>query len=209
MKPHNLIEKSIDPSLNNEIVERASSTSNRPLAKRIFSSVGFLVLCLAIVAITPLSLKLMPKAHTDTQEVVVTEKQMPAKYTDAYIWTAKLKLEDLKLNHRLKINSNDANSIKIDGNISPQEVGRWEEFLNWYHGKEGFPMLTHSVNASAIEGNIPELKSVWFNNSPTAYFADGSFGKIGSVLNDGWKIVSIEAWAVFVERDGTTITLAY
>jgi len=209
MKPHNLIEKTIDPSLNNEIVERASTASSLSLARRILAGAGLIILGLVVVAITPLSLKLMPKAHTDTQNIVVVEKQAPAKYMDAFIWTAKLKLEDLKLNHRLKINSDDSSSMKIDGDISQQEVERWQEFLNWYDGKEGFPVLSHSINVSTIEGNIPELKSVWFNNRPTVYFTDGRFGTIGTIFDDGWKIVSIEAWAVFIERDGALITLSY
>lgn len=130
-------------------------------------------------------------------------------YLNAFAWTARLKLEDLKLNHRLKIAVTSKEGLVIEGKISTEEISNWKSFLSWYEEKPEFPQLIHNVTSDAKTGNIPTLESVWFDKNPTAYFSDGSFGNEGSILTDGWQIVDIESWAVFIRRKGTTITLPY
>ncbi len=109
----------------------------------------------------------------------------------------------------MQIVANGQDQLQIFGDISTQEIPNWKNFVSWYESKEGFPKLDHKVGFGATTGNIPVLRSVWFDAKPTAYFADGSSGNLGTVLENGWKIVGIEAWAIFVERNGTTITLSF
>lgn len=156
------------------------------------------------------------KAHYDKQEQVnVSQReaeQLPKTDTtslDPFVWTTRLKIEDIKLHHRLSVAARTDNRIEVSGRISPQEVDGWEKFLAWYDTKEGFPALHHTVTADAVSGNIPELKSVWFHDDPVAYFQDGTFGSAGSILQDGWTIKNIEAWAVLIERDGAMVSLSY
>ena len=212
MKPHNLIKMDDHKYLGNQSGHKALiETQDTSSIKVFLSSITAIVVVFCIFILTSYFASLLPGFDTKNEivEPLTQQVQVPVQHIDAYMWTAKLKLEDLKLNHRLKITSNDQTEIRIDGNISVQETSNWNIFLKWYETKEGFPKLVHAVNTSETKGNIPELKSVWFDASPTAYFTDGRFGNIGTVFEDGWKIVGIEAWAVFIEREGTMITLNY
>ncbi len=205
------IEMTDEPSLReqfkNEVIIKTDEGS---VLGKIGTAIAAIIIVFSVYYMTPYILNFL--SSQKTQVTVIQSpvtKPLSAKHLEAYLWTAKLKLEDLKLNHRLKISLSDGNELKIDGSISKNELPNWNDFQTWYATKEGFPKLTHSVSTTATVGDIPELKSVWFDATPTAYFVDGRSGNIGTVLNDGWKIISIEAWAVFVERNGTTITLNY
>ena len=211
MKPSNLIQATSDKPYSNEALNNSHLESN-PLRK----IYPWLVVLASLSVMSALFMATVGMPHNIKQThfeepVVAAEKTIITtnKFTDAFIWTTKLKLEDLKLNHRLQVSANNANDLVIKGNISKEEADNWQAFLNWYASKEGFPNLKHHVETSAISSNIPELKSVWFDKNPTAYFIDGRSGNIGTAFEDGWRIVSIEAWAVFVERNGTTVMLQY
>lgn len=211
MKPNTLINTSDEQTLRNQYThDVVTQNDDSSLFGKILMGIACIVIAFSSYIIMPHFLSQFkqssPRLQIAEQE---TKQTIPLKHLDAYLWTAKLKLEDLKLNHRLAISLSDENNLRITGIISMQETANWQSFQEWYKTKEGFPKLVHSVNANASSGDIPELKSVWFDANPTAYFVDGRFGKIGAVLDDGWKIVSIEAWAVFVERNGTTIALNY
>ena len=184
---------------------------NESLLAKLVTGFAAVVIVFSIYVMTPYIIGFFSEQNIqiETEVVVVPEDEKSTNYVDAYIWTAKLKLEELQLNHRLQLSLYEQSAIQINGNISAKEMPNWERFLEWYGGREGFPKLFHDVSATAISGNIPELKSVWFGSSPKVYFLDGQVGKLGATLKDGWKIISIEAWAVFVERDGITITLSY
>ncbi len=211
MKPSNLMQVHADKTYNNAALNSArlevnETKSNNPwllvLAFLCAISIG-VMLAVGIPENIKEAYSKSPQGSPE-QKAIVTPKFM-----EAFVWTTKLKLEDLKLNHRLQVTTNDANDVVINGSISKQEASNWQAFLGWYESKDGFPVLTHNVNANATSGNIPELKSVWFDTKPTAYFTDGRSGNIGTSFEDGWKIISIEAWAVFVERDGNTVMLQY
>ncbi len=211
MKPHNLISAEGNGHLDNQYkLDLVAKNEDGSLIGKVLTSIAVAVVIFSFFAMTPYFRSLF---HTMKTETVISQptqpKLSPTTHLDAYLWTAKLKLEDLKLNHRLAISLTDAGSLKVGGSISKQEATAWNNFQKWYENKDGFPKFVHAVDVTATSGDIPELKSVWFDASPTAYFTDGRVGNIGTVLNDGWKIVSIEAWAVFVERNGTTITLSY
>lgn len=211
MKPSNMMQTNLDKSYKNEALNGAQlevkhKTSINPwllvLGVLFATSIG------AMMAVgVPNNIKAV---YFDAPKTVqVQNTVVKPKFMDAFVWTAKLKLEDLKLNHRLQVSVGEASELVVKGNISKEETQNWQTFLSWYESKDGFPNLQHSVETTATSGNIPELKSVWFDTNPTAYFTDGRSGNIGTLFEDGWKIVSIEAWAVFVERDGNTIMLNY
>ncbi|MEO0327119.1 MAG: hypothetical protein AAF217_00835 [Pseudomonadota bacterium] len=128
---------------------------------------------------------------------------------DAFAWTIRTKLEDLKLNHRLKVSSASAETIRIQGSISDAEVTSWNAFLRWYDTKQNFPQLIRDVSRTTLDRNLPEVKSVWLDDQPTAFLKDGTVATVGSSLPDGWKVVSIDATSVKIERDGTFISLTY
>ena len=210
MKPHNLVNAEANNFGNHFPGDMESGTGDDSLFKKLLSAIIASALVFSIYAAAPNLMGLFNGSTAETSTTSqVSEQQVPNAYISSFVWTAKLKLEDLKLNHRLEITSTDQNQLLIKGNISNQETASWKHFLQWYETKEGFPVLIQEVGFGAVSGNVPVLISVWFDQSPTAYFADGSSGKVGTVLANGWKIVGIEAWATFVERDGTTITLSY
>lgn len=211
MKLYNLMQANADKPYNNEALNSASLKANH--SKSIspwllaLGSVSSLSIGVMLFVGVPKNIK---ENYFDAPQIVVQpEVAVQAKFMDAFIWTTKLKLEDLKLNHRLEVSASKKNDLVIKGNISKQEAENWKAFLGWYESKNGFPKLNHYVETSATTSNIPELKSVWFDTKPTAYFADGRSGNIGTSFEDGWEIVSIEAWAVFVQRNGTTVMLQY
>ena len=211
MKPSNLMQANANKSYKNEALNGANleahpSNSISPWFVAL-ASVSALSIGVMLLVGVPKNIK--ENYFAAPQIVHEQEVAVQAKFMDAFIWTTKLKLEDLKLNHRLQVSASAANELEIKGNISKQEAKNWKAFLDWYEGKDGFPKLNHYVEASATSSNIPELKSVWFDTKPTAYFTDGRSGNIGTSFEDGWEIVSIEAWAVFVQRNGTTVMLQY
>ena len=211
MRPSNLMQANSDKAYKNEALNGANLETN--------PSNSISPWFVALASLSALSIGVMlfggvPKNIKETylatpQIVAEQEATVQSKFMDAFVWTTKLKLEDLKLNHRLQVSASETNELKIKGNISKQEAKNWKAFLDWYEAKDGFPKLNHYVEASATTSNIPELKSVWFDTKPTAYFTDGRSGSIGTSFEDGWEIVSIEAWAVFVQRNGTTVMLQY
>lgn len=211
MKPHILVNADIDQQFSKHFShEMLNEEQTDSFFKKMLSSLIAVTLVFSIYAISPKIIEMLKGANEQAAIVqpIVQEPEATA-YTDAYIWTAKLKLEDFKLNHRLQIIENGHDQLQIFGDISTQEIPNWKNFVSWYESKEGFPKLDHKVSFGATTGNIPVLRSVWFDAKPTAYFADGSSGSLGTVLENGWKIVGIEAWAIFVERNGTTIILSY
>jgi hypothetical protein len=211
MKPHILVNADVDPQFPNHFSQEMLDEENSDsFFKKMLVSAIAVTLVFSVYAISPKILGMLTDGNEQavTIQPVVQEPTATA-YIDAYIWTAKLKLEDFKLNHRLQITANGQDQLQIFGDISTQEIPNWERFVNWYESKDGFPKLDHKVSFGATTGNIPVLRSVWFDAKPTAYFADGSSGSLGTVLENGWKIVGIESWAIFVERNGTTITLSY
>lgn len=211
MKPSSLMQANADKLYKNEALNSANLETQNS------NSISPWLLALACVSALSIGVMLfvgIPKNIKENYffEPQIVEEQklvVPSKFMDAFVWTTKLKLEDLKLNHRLQVSTNATNDLVIKGNISKQESENWKAFLGWYEAKDGFPKLNHYVQTSATTSNIPELKSVWFDTKPTAYFTDGRSGSIGTSFEDGWQIVSIEAWAVFVERNGTTVMLQY
>lgn len=211
MKPSNLMQTNADKPYNNEALNGAHLVANEP------KSINPWLLALATVSALSIATMLyvgIPKnikeAYFEVPQVAQEKTNViKPEFMDAFVWTSKLKLEDLKLNHRLQVYTDATNDLVIKGNISQEESNNWQAFLTWYQGKDGFPNLKHYVETSATSSNIPELKSVWFDTNPTAYFIDGRSGNIGTSFKDGWKIVNIEAWAVFVERNGTTVMLQY
>lgn len=210
MKPSNLMQGHADKTYNNTALNSVrlevndTKSINPWLALAFLSAISIgVMLAVGIPENIKQAYSKSPQGLQE-QKVIVTPRFM-----EAFVWTTKLKLEDLKLNHRLQVTTNDANDVVINGNISKQEAPNWQAFLGWYESKDGFPVLTHNVNTNATSGNIPELKSVWFDTKPTVYFTDGRSGNIGTSFEDGWKIINIEAWAVFVERNGNTVMLQY
>lgn len=195
-----------------EVIEPVVKTPPREsLLKKLGPSVLVIMLAVVVSGSIP-----FVKAHYDKKEATnISQReveQQPKTNTenlDPFVWTTRLKVEDVKLHHRLKVSATPDNKVEISGSISPKEVENWEKFLAWYDTKDGFPALHHTVSANAVSGDIPELKSVWFHKDPIAYFQDGTFGSAGSILQDGWTIKNIEAWAVLIERDGAMVTLSY
>lgn len=128
---------------------------------------------------------------------------------EAFSWTARTKLEDLKLNHRLRVNPTSTGSLRVYGNISDQELDRWTGFLQWYDSNPGFPPLIRDVNRSDVDRDLPQINSVWMDDQPTVVFSDGTIAAVGSQLKDGWKLVSISDRNVTLERDGAYVSLTY
>lgn len=144
-----------------------------------------------------------------TGDLMGGQSNAETKEAKAYAWTVRTKLEDLKLNHRLRVSSTAEGSIRLSGTISDADVPAWTAFLRWYDTKPTFPSLIRDVKRTTIDRNLPEIKSVWLDQEPTVFLKDGTVAKIGSRLKDGWTIVSIDATDVKIERDGTIISLTY
>jgi hypothetical protein len=128
---------------------------------------------------------------------------------EAFAWTVRVKLEDLQLNHKLRVSSTPDGSIRVFGNVSDKELPRWTSFLQWYDTKSNFPQLIRDVSRANVGTNIPQIKSVWLDDNPSVFFKDGTVGSVGSNLKAGWKIVSIDDASVMIERDGAIISLTY
>lgn len=130
-------------------------------------------------------------------------------HDQAFAWTVRVKLEDLKLNHKLRADSTNDGSIRVYGNISDKELPRWTSFLQWYDTTSNFPPLIRDVSRAKVGSNLPQIKSVWLDDNPSVFFKDGVVGSIGSSIKGGWKIVDINDGSVMIERDGAIISLTY
>ncbi len=128
---------------------------------------------------------------------------------EAFAWSARTRLEDMKLNDRLRVTSTKDNSLRIDGDIYHYEQDRWVAFLHWYGSNPGFPPLINEVREVDLENELPKIKSVWMDHRPTVMFSDGTVAAVGSVLRHGWKLVSISSRSILFEREGVVIALAF
>ena len=128
---------------------------------------------------------------------------------ESFSWTARTKLEDLKLNHRLRVSPTGTGSLRVFGSISDSELPRWTNFLQWYDANPTFPPLIRDVNRQGSNQNLPKISAVWLDDNPSAVFQDGVVATVGSELRGGWKVISIDAAAVTIERDGSIISLTY
>lgn len=139
-----------------------------------------------------------------------TSQVTPTKEIDeAFAWTVRVKLEDLKLNHKLRATPTSDGSIRVYGNISDKELPRWTNFLQWYDSSAHFPPLIRDISRVGIDNNLPKIKSVWLDSNPSVFFKDGVVGGVGSKIKDGWKIVDINNSSVMIERDGTVVSLTF
>ncbi len=127
----------------------------------------------------------------------------------AFAWTVRVKLEDLKLNHKLRVSPTADGSIRVYGNISDKELPRWTSFLQWYDTTSNFPPLIRDVSRAKMGTDLPQIKSVWLDDNPSVFFKDGIVGSLGSSIKGGWKIVNITDASVMIERDGAIISLTY
>lgn len=130
-------------------------------------------------------------------------------HDQAFAWTVRVKLEDLQLNHKLRVSPTADGSIRVYGNVSDKELPRWTSFLQWYDTTSNFPPLIRDVSRANVGTNLPQIKSVWLDDNPSVFFKDGTVGNVGSSVKAGWKIVSIDDASVMIERDGAIISLTY
>ncbi len=127
----------------------------------------------------------------------------------AFAWTVRVKLEDLQLNHKLRVTPTSDGSIRVSGNVSDKELPRWTSFLQWYDTTSNFPPLIRDVSRAKMGTDLPQIKSVWLDDNPSVFFKDGIVGNVGSSIKGGWKIVDITDASVMIERDGSIISLTY
>jgi len=130
-------------------------------------------------------------------------------HDEAFAWTVRVKLEDLSLNHKLRVATTADGSIRVFGNISDKELPRWTNFLQWYDTTTNFPPLIRDVSRTDVDSNLPRIKSVWLDDNPSVFFNNGVIGNVGSEIQNGWKIIEITDASVMIERDGTVISLTF
>ena len=80
---------------------------------------------------------------------------------------------------------------------------------NWYLARQNFPRLDEEVQFVASAGPVPDVKSIWFGETPTAFFNDGTSGGIGETIGNGWTILRIEETGIVLERNGSVISIEY
>ncbi len=131
------------------------------------------------------------------------------KLSDTYFWTVRTKLEELHLNHRIRVTKTGLDSLRVSGTVMDNELGSWNAFLRWYDSKNGFPSLIRDVRRTDVETDLPRIKSVWLDKEPAVFFRDGTTAKVGSHLDAGWVVIGINNTSVTIERDGATISLTY
>jgi len=147
--------------------------------------------------------------NTQTERLLGVEPTSEKGKLESFSWTARTKLEDLKLNHRLRVSATATGSLRIFGNISDGELPRWTNFLQWYDSNPTFPPLIRDVNRQNINKDLPKISSVWIDDNPSVVFNDGVVANVGSEIRGGWRVVSIDTAAVVIERDGSVISLTY
>ena len=131
------------------------------------------------------------------------------KYIEAFVWVARGKLEDLGINQSLKVTGADDEKIEITGTIISNQKGRYEIFKSWFADNENFPELLDEVEVLEVWGSLPGVKSVWLGEPALAYFDDGTTGRIGEEIGDGWEIVKIDQAAILLHKNGTLISMDY
>lgn len=147
--------------------------------------------------------------RTSSQLLGTVATASTSDHGEAFAWTVRVKLEDLQLNHKLRVAQTADNSIRVYGSISDKELPRWTNFLQWYDTTSNFPPLIRDVNRTDVDQNLPRIKSVWLDDNPSVFFKNGTIGTVGSEIESGWKIVEITDASVMIERDGTLISLTY
>lgn len=131
-----------------------------------------------------------------------------AKLTEQFVWAVKIKLEDLKLSHKVTANAMDNGSIRIRGTIGDNDTANWNSFLYWYDQRKGFPTAVRDVKRDKQESDLPKVKSIWMEEPATAFFQDGTSATIGEKLWFDWVVVDITRAGVVLERDGSRLELS-
>jgi len=147
--------------------------------------------------------------RTSSQLIGTVANATSASHDEAFAWTVRVKLEDLSINHKLRVATTADGSIRVSGNISDKELPRWTSFLQWYDTTTNFPPLIRDVSRTDVDQNLPKIKSVWLDDNPSVFFNNGVIGNIGSEIQNGWKIIEITDASVMIERDGTVISLTF
>lgn len=132
-----------------------------------------------------------------------------SEYLDAYVWTTRVRLDDLGLGRMLKVSSTEDGKILIKGTLLGAHAGRYSIFKGWFQSRTTYPPLIDEVEFLKLSGVFPKVVSVWLGDNPLVHLDNGKNARIGNTLGDGWKIVEIGRLAMMLERDGTVIELAY
>ena len=130
-------------------------------------------------------------------------------YMNAFVWTTRVRLEDLGLGKSLKVSSTPDGKILIRGALLPNHLGRYNIFKGWFQSRESYPPLVDEVSFIKTSGLFPKIRSVWLGDEPTIHLANGKNAKVGSTFGDGWTVVEIGRLAMTLERNGTIIELSY
>jgi len=154
-------------------------------------------------------------SDTQTQQVgantTAADDDVPktSDYMDAYVWTARVRLEALGLDRYLRVSATENNQIFVSGQLLPGLESRYEMFKTWFNAHETFPPLVDEVNVIKATGNFPRVLSVWLGDKPSVHLETGTNVGIGGNIGDGWTVVAINALALILERDGTVIELSH
>ncbi len=130
-------------------------------------------------------------------------------YLNAFVWTTRVHLQDLRLGNSLKVSTTPDGEILIRGTLLPGHAGRYDMFRAWFQSREAYPPLVDAVSFVKLSDHFPKIRSVWLGENPVLHLDNGKDATVGSTMGDGWIIVEIGRLAMKLERDGAVIELIY
>lgn len=130
-----------------------------------------------------------------------------ADHLDAYAWSVRVRLENLDILRPLAVSVTGDGKIAVTGNLMKTHEERYRAFKQWMQEQNGFPELVDQVNILEISPEFPRVRSVWLGTKPAVHFETGESASIGTVIANGWTILSISRDSITLERQGTVIEM--
>jgi hypothetical protein len=180
-----------------------------PQGRRTYIAVGaVLALVVGMSAVSSLFRLADPSAYSSSFETA----RLPGtggKSADAAREALRLELDKAGFGSEIRLEMNPSGSLVAAGTIDPSQAAKWRDILKWYDSRPNSPLLVNNVTRSAQMAEMPQLRSVWVDSSPSVVTSTGQTVRVGDTITGGWQIESINRNGVVLTKDGKSTRLTF
>lgn len=137
----------------------------------------------------------------------------PAMHSEAEINAAAQHVRELMKSHGLTpgvtVTAKGADGVTLTGRvIGPEAVAHWRRALMELDNTATLPPIVNSVTILETGPRAPKVASVWRDDHPRVFLADGRTLTPGASTADGWRLQTIAKTSVdFVSPEGLVVSV--
>jgi hypothetical protein len=107
------------------------------------------------------------------------------------------------------VTAKGADSVTLTGRvIGPEAIAHWRRALMQLDNNATLPPIVNSVTVLENAPRAPKIASVWRDDHPRVFLADGKSLTLGASTADGWRLQKIQKSSVeFVSPDGLIVSV--